>query len=72
MLCVNYHPPLTPKRGEMWKQMKKKINIRWQRVLYDIAVQFLAYLLLLCFSGTKLTNAGILIQIVLGYSTVLA
>lgn len=52
--------------------MKKRINVRWQLVAYDIVVLFLVYLLLLWFSGNRLSSQGISVQMVLGYSVVFA
>lgn len=52
--------------------MKKRINVRWQLVAYDCLVLFLIYLLLMWFSGSWLSNLGILIQMIIGYSVVFA
>lgn len=50
--------------------MKKRINVRWQLVAYDSVVLYLVYLLLLWFSGSRLSISGTLIQMILGYSIV--
>lgn len=46
--------------------MKKKINIRWQLVIYDVFILIMVDLLLLVFSGNKLSVSGIMIQAAIG------
>ena len=50
--------------------MKKKINIRWQLVIYDVFIFILVDLLLLSFSGSRISAAGIVIQGAIGLVTV--
>lgn len=52
--------------------MKKKINIRWQLVIYDVLILILVDLLLLVFSGSKLSVLGMLVQGIIGFVTVFA
>ena len=41
--------------------MSKKINIRWQLVIYDVFILIMVDLLLLAFSGSKLSVSGMVI-----------
>ena len=50
--------------------MKKKINIRWQLVLYDIFILLAVDILLLAFSGDILSTTGVVIQGTIGFVTV--
>lgn len=52
--------------------MKKHFKIRWQLVFYDIFILLLVYLLLLFFSGTKLSVLGSFIQVAIGFVAVFA
>lgn len=52
--------------------MKKKINIRWQLVIYDVFILIMVDLLLLTFSGNKLSVSGMVIQGAIGFVTVFA
>lgn len=52
--------------------MKKKINIRWQLVIYDVFVLIMVDLLLLALSGSKLSVSGMVIQGAIGFVTVFA
>lgn len=46
--------------------MNKKINIRWQLAIYDVFILIMVDLLLLVFSGSKLSVSGIMIQAAIG------
>lgn len=46
--------------------MKKRLNVRWKLVLYDLVVLMAIDLLLLVFSGEELSVRGIFAQILLG------
>lgn len=59
-------------KHEREESMKKRINIRWQLVVYDIFILFLVDLLLLAFSGSKLSVSGMIIQGAIGFITVFA
>ena len=48
--------------------MNKKINIRWQLVIYDVFILIMVDLLLLVFSGSKLSVSGMVIQGAIGLS----
>ena len=50
--------------------MKKKINIRWQLVIYDVFILIMVDLLLLAFSGSKLSVSGIMAQGIIGFVAV--
>ena len=50
--------------------MNKKINIRWQLVIYDVFILIMVDLLLLAFSGSKLSVSGMVIQGAIGFVTV--
>ena len=50
--------------------MKKKINVRWQLVLYDIFILLAVDILLLAFSGDILSTTGVVIQGTIGFVTV--
>lgn len=52
--------------------MKKLTNIRWKLVLYDLAVLLAVDLLLLVFSGVRLTKQGTAVQILLGVCVIFA
>ena len=52
--------------------MKKKINIRWQLVVYDVFVLIMVYLLLLALSGSKLSVLGMVVQGAIGFIAVFA
>lgn len=52
--------------------MKKKINIRWQLVIYDVFILIMVDLLLLSFSGSKLSVSGMVIQGAIGFVAVFA
>ena len=52
--------------------MRKKINIRWQLVIYDALILFLVDLLLLGFSGSELSASGMMIQGAIGFVAVFA
>ena len=52
--------------------MKKKVNIRWQLVIYDAFILIMAYLLLLVFSGIKISVAGMVTQGAIGFCAVFA
>ena len=52
--------------------MNKKINIRWQLVIYDVFILIMVDLLLLAFSGSKLSVSGMVIQGAIGFVTVFA
>lgn len=52
--------------------MSKKVNIRWQLVIYDVLILFLVDLLLLAFSGSKLSLSGMFVQGVIGFVAVFA
>lgn len=43
--------------------MKKKINIRWQLVLYDLFIWIAAELLMLVFSGSRLSAQSVAVQL---------
>lgn len=51
--------------------MRKKINIRWQLVMYDVFILFLVDSLLV-FSGSKLSVSGMMAQGVIGFVAVFA
>lgn len=50
--------------------MNKKINIRWQLVIYDVFILIMVDLLLLAFSDSKLSVTGMMIQAVIGFGAV--
>ena len=50
--------------------MNKKINIRWQLVIYDVFILIMVDLLLLAFSGSKLSVSGMVIQGAIGFVAV--
>ena len=50
--------------------MKKKINIRWQLVIYDVFILIMVDLLLLAFSGSKLSVSGMMAQGIIGFVAV--
>lgn len=52
--------------------MNKKINIRWQLVIYDVFILIMVDLLLLAFSGSKLSVSGMVIQGAIGFVAVFA
>ena len=52
--------------------MKKRINIRWQLVIYDVFILIIVDLLLLVFSGSKLSDSGMVIQGTIGFVAVFA
>lgn len=52
--------------------MSKKINIRWQLVIYDVFILIMVDLLLLAFSGSKLSVSGMVIQGAIGFVAVFA
>lgn len=52
--------------------MSKKINIRWQLVIYDGFILIMVDLLLLAFSGSKLSISGMVIQGAIGFVAVFA
>lgn len=52
--------------------MNKKINIRWQLVIYDVFILIMVDLLLLAFSGSKLSVSGMVIQGTIGFVAVFA
>lgn len=52
--------------------MKKKINIRWQLVVYDVFVLIMVYLLLLALSGSKISVLGMVVQGAIGFIAVFA
>lgn len=52
--------------------MKRKLNIRWQLVFYDIFIFILVDLLLLCFSGNRISASGIAIQAAIGFFAIFA
>lgn len=52
--------------------MKKKINIRWQLVIYDVFILIMVDLLLLALSGSKLSILGMVIQGAIGFVAVFA
>ncbi|MDD6033496.1 MAG: hypothetical protein PUC47_08480 [Oscillospiraceae bacterium] len=43
-------------------QMRKRVNIRWQLVLYDMGILAAVDLLLLVFSGSRLSAGGVAAQ----------
>lgn len=47
--------------------MNKKINIRWQLVIYDVFILIMVDLLLLAFSGSKLSASGMMVQTAIGF-----
>ena len=52
--------------------MKKKMNIRWQLVAYDILILLAIDLLLLVFSGDSLSTVGVIKQIAIGFVCIFA
>lgn len=52
--------------------MNKKINIRWQLFIYDVFILIMVDLLLLAFSGSKLSVSGMVIQGAIGFVAVFA
>lgn len=52
--------------------MNKKINIRWQLVIYDVFILIMVDLLLLAFSGSKLSVSGMVFQGAIGFVSVFA
>lgn len=52
--------------------MKKRINIRWQLVIYDILILVLVDLLLLIFSGVNLSVEGTVAQAALSFVCIFA
>lgn len=50
--------------------MKKKINIRWQLVIYDVFILILTYLMLLAFWGNKYTTLEMVVQVFVGFVAV--
>lgn len=59
-------------KHERERNMKKKINIRWQLVIYDVFILILVDLLLLAFSGSKLSAFGMVIQGAIGFTAIFA
>ena len=52
--------------------MKERMNVRWQLILYDAFILILLDLLLLVFSGNKLSAHGVTVQIFISFVAVFA
>lgn len=57
---------------ERGRNKRKKVNIRWQLVIYDVFILFLVDLLLLSFSDSELSIPGMLVQGVVGFAAIFA
>ncbi len=60
-------------KGKIGKYMKKRrMNIRWQLVLYDTLILALVDLLMLVLSGERLTPAGVVAQFIIALACIFA